>query len=165
MKTEPSEKSLITTFAWLLGVPVFALAAMFMFWMFGGIRWLETKVFPPQRPHFMPLNSIWIDGLPLPISWHHGWWFGCSQSPSGTTNYCRLVVANGAEVYAGEYLPCSSRSPIQEASIRLVPPDAQDLWLFRRGIDAPLGFLEGGDLLVPVAVWSECESIKAGLRH
>ena len=91
----------------LLGVAALVVAVL-LFWLAGGVRWLDTKAFPPRRPQDMPQNAVWIDAPPLPISWHHGWWFGCDLAPSGTANYCRLVMANGKEVYAGEYLPCKS---------------------------------------------------------
>jgi hypothetical protein len=59
--------------------------------LLGGIRWLDTKVFPPRRPKDMPRNDVWIDAPALPISWHHGWWFGYDTPSSGTAGYCRLV--------------------------------------------------------------------------
>jgi hypothetical protein len=84
------------------------LIALPVFWVSGGVTWLQTKVFPPRRPKDMPLNSVWINAPSLPISWHHGWWFGCEITQSGAANYCRLVDANGAhrlrwhvERYAG----------------------------------------------------------------
>jgi hypothetical protein len=96
--------------------------ALPFFWLFGGIRWLDTRVFPPRRPKNMPQNAIWIDAPALPISWHHGWWFGCSAPSSGTANQCRLVMPNGDEVYAGNYLPCGSKSVLPLSQIDLVPP-------------------------------------------
>jgi hypothetical protein len=162
VKADSADGSLLRALAWILGVPVFTLAAAFLFWISGGINWLDTKVFPPRRPAFMPVNSVWIDAPSLPISWHHGWWFGCGLSPSGTANYCRLILANGELVYGGEYLLCTNHSPMDEASIRLVPPPhGEDMWLFREGIMGPIGFLESGDLLVPVSVQDKCERIKA----
>src|SRR5437870_6868742 len=61
----------------------------------------------------MPQNAVWIDAPALPMSWNRGWWFGCDLSPSGTTNYCRLVTANGEEVYAGEYRSEEHTSELQ----------------------------------------------------
>src|SRR5882762_10031459 len=93
----------------LLITVVAVIVTFSIFWTFGGIYWLETRVFPPKRLANMPESSVWIDAPALPISWHHGWWFGCEMSSSGTANYCRLVMANGEEVYAGEYLPCGGK--------------------------------------------------------
>jgi hypothetical protein len=104
----------------LLAFAAVAVALTF-FWLFGGVRWLETTVFPPTRPRSMPQNAIWIDAPALPISWHHGWWFGCVAPSSGTANQCRLVTSNGEEVYAGGYLLCSSKSPLLASEIHLVP--------------------------------------------
>ena len=135
-----------------------------LFWMEGGLAWLQKAVFPPRRPRFMPVNSIWIDAPSLPISWHHGWWFGCGLSSSGATNYCRLVGADGQEIYAAEYLPCAGDSPIDETSVRLVaPPHSTDMWLFSEGHDDVVGFLADGDLLLPVAVRNKCGSVKSRL--
>ena len=135
-----------------------------LFWMEDGLAWLQKAVFPPRRPRFMPVNSIWIDAPSLPISWHHGWWFGCGLSSSGATNYCRLVGADGQEIYAAEYLPCAGDSPIDETSVRLVaPPHSTDMWLFSEGHDDVVGFLADGDLLLPVAVRNKCGSVKSRL--
>src|SRR5215469_12669863 len=76
----------------LLGLAVTA-AVLPIFWFAGGIRWLDTKVFPPRRPKDMPQNAVWIDAPALTISWHHGWWFGCDVAHSGDANRCRLVMA------------------------------------------------------------------------
>jgi hypothetical protein len=135
-----------------------------LFWVEGGCNWLQTKVFPPKRPRFMPVNSVWIDAPSLPISWHHGWWFGCGFYSSGT-NYCRLVGADGQQVYGGEYLPCDSNSPINDSDIRLVPPpDSSDMWLFSENSDAVVGFLADGDLLLPLSVRQKCSVLKTRLR-
>ena len=120
----------------ILGCIAVIVVAGPLFWIAGGVQWLDAKVFPPTRPGFMPVNSVWIEAPHLPISWHHGWWFGCGLSFSGAANYCRLVEADGQQVYGGEYLPCSGSSPIGEASVRLVtPPDSADMWLFGEETD------------------------------
>lgn len=136
-----------------------------LFWTAGGVQWLDTKVFPPTRPRFMPINSVWIEAPHLPIEWHHGSWFGCGVSSSGAANYCRLVAANGQEIYGGEYLPCSSSSPIVEPNIRLAtPPDSVDMWLFGEENDGVIGFLADGDILLPLSVRGKCNQVKARLR-
>ena len=141
------------------------LIAVFTFWMVGGLHWME-KAFPPKRPKFMPIGSVWIEGLPLPISWHHGWWFGCDLSSSGLANYCRLVLADGSPVYADEYLPCSSQTPIPEVNIHLVPPvDPAGMWLFRWKNDGVIGFLSDGDLLLPASMRENCGQVKARVAH
>jgi hypothetical protein len=145
---------------------VVAIIALPIFWLEGGMHWLDTKAFPPRRPRFMPVGSVWIDGLPLPISWHHGWWFGCALSSSGTADYCRLVGADGKLVYGGEYLSCSNHSPVDERSIHLMPPpDDVSMWLFGPKNDGVVGFLAGGDLLLPVSAQDKCEQVKTRLSR
>lgn len=137
--------------------------ALPFFWLFGGVRWLETRVFPPQRPKEMPQNAIWIDAPALPISWHHGWWFGCLMSSSGIANECRLVMPNGDEVYAGEYLPCSSKSQLLSSEIELVPPPQKvGMWVADKRLTtlAPIGALRNGDLLLPAVVIDRCDELK-----
>jgi hypothetical protein len=134
-----------------------------LFWLAGGVHWLDTKVFPPRRPKDMPQNSVWIDAPALPISWHHGWWFGCAPAPSGTADYCRLVMANGEEVYAGEYLPCESKGPFTISTHKLVPPpDDIDMWIADKRLAAlaPVGALNSGDLLLPVDVLDRCDKFR-----
>jgi hypothetical protein len=146
------------------GIVVLIVLAPF-FWMAGGVYWLDTKVFPPTRRRFMPANSVWIDAPALPISWHHGWWFGCGLSSSGAANYCRLVGADGQQVYGGEYLPCNSNSPISEESVRLVAPtDSFEMWLSGEGNDGVIGFLADGGVLLPLSVRGKCSQVKARLR-
>jgi hypothetical protein len=151
----------LSLFSKLLFALVALVVALPVFWFAGGIRWLDTAVFPPRRPKDMPQNAVWIDAPVLPISWHHGWWFGCDTSLSGTANYCRLVMANGSEVYAGEYLPCQDRSPLLPSDIDLVPP--VEMWIADKRLKelAPIGALRKGDLLVPVAVLDRCDELKA----
>ena len=135
-----------------------------LFWFAGGIRWLDTKVFPPRRPKDMPDNAVWIDAPALPISWHHGWWFGCDTPSSATANYCRLVMANGTEVYAGEYLDCKDRSPVPISKINLIPPPNQvGMWIADKRLSmlAPIGALREGDLLLPIAVLDRCDELKS----
>jgi len=141
------------------------IVALPLFLVEGGCNWLATSVFPPRRPRFMPVNSVWIDAPSLPISWHHGWWFGCGLSSSGNANYCRLVEAEGPLVYASEYLPCSTRSPMDENNIHLVPPpDGESMWLFGEGSDGVVGFLANGDLLLPVPTIEKCGNVKTQLH-
>ena len=146
----------------LLGL-VAILVVLPFFWVFGGIRWLDTQVFPPRRPKSMPENAVWIDAPALPISWHHGWWFGCEMSSSGTANYCRLVMANGEEVYAGEYLPCGGKSPMPVSTVELVPPpDSVEMWIADKRLPAlaPIGSLRNGNFLLPVVVLDRCDKFK-----
>jgi len=146
----------------LLGLAVIA-AALPIFWFAGGIRWLDTKVFPPRRPKDMPQNAVWIDAPALTISWHHGWWFGCDVAHSGDANRCRLVMANDQEVYAGEYLPCQTKTPLPVSTNELTaPPHSGAIWIADRRLGklAPVGVLRNGDLLLPVAVLDRCEEFK-----
>lgn len=143
------------------------LAALALFWLFGGISWLDTQVFPPRRPKNMPENAVWIDAPALPISWHHGWWFGCAMSSSGMANYCRLEMANGEEVYAGEYLPCDGKSPVPARSMHLVkPPHDVEMWIVDKRLTtlAPIGFLRSGDFLLPLVVLDRCDKFKDAHR-
>jgi hypothetical protein len=75
------------------------------------------------------------------------------------------VQANGQSVYGGDYLPCSSSSPIGEASIRLAPPpDSMDMWLSAEGEDGVIGFLADGDVLLPLPFRGKCNQVKARLH-
>jgi hypothetical protein len=150
--------------SFIFGTLSILVIAVPVFWVEGGCNWLQTKVFPPKRPRFMPVNSVWIDALSLPISWHRGSWFGCGVSSSGTTNYCRLVDAEGPLVFGSEYLPCSSRSPIDERNIHLLPPPhGASMWLFGEGNEGVIGFLADGDILLPVSATDKCGQVKARL--
>ena len=151
---------------WLLRVVALSVALLVglpLFWISGGNTWLDTKVLPPRLPKDMPQNSVWIDAPALPLSWHHGWWFGCEVTPSGTANFCRIVKANGEQVYAGDYLPCESKTPLPISTKDLVaPPDGDAIWITdtRLSTIAPVGTLRNGDLLLPVAVLDRCANFK-----
>jgi len=111
----------------------------------------------------MPKNVVWIDGLTLPVSSRHGWWFGCDLDPSGTAYYCRLVTASGEQVYAGEYLPCGVKSPVPLSTVELVPPPVNvGMWIEDRRLIAlaPIGALRNGDFLLPVATLDRCDEWK-----
>ena len=146
----------------LLGLAVIVVALP-LFWLGGGVSWLDKTVFPPRRPKDMPQNAIWIDAPALPISWHHGWWFGCDASESGKADYCRLVMADGSKVYAGEYLPCGGSSPLPMSGMNLVPPpDHLEMWIADKRLNtlAPIGFLKDGNILLPVAVLDRCDGMR-----
>src|SRR5215472_16680419 len=118
-----------TFFSKVLFALIALVVAFPLFWFAGGITWLDTRVFPPRRPKDMPKNAVWINAPALPISWHHGWWFGCEMASSQTSNYCRLVRNDGNEVYGGDYLPCRTSAAIPENEIHLVPPrDSAEMW-------------------------------------
>jgi hypothetical protein len=92
-----------------------------------------------------------------------GWWFGCDLTPSGTANRCRLVMANGEEVYAGEYLPCGSKVPLPVSTMELVPPPQNvEMWIADKRLKtlAPVGALQNGDLLLSVVVLDRCDKFK-----
>jgi hypothetical protein len=147
----------------LAAVFVALLVALPLFWVSGGVTWLETKVFPPRCPKDMPPNSVWIDAPSLPISWHRGWWFGCEVNQSGAANYCRFVDANGEQVYAGEYLPCVTKTPLPVSTNELIPPPHNEaIWIADKRLNtlAPVGALRNGDLLLPVVVLDRCEKFK-----
>jgi hypothetical protein len=155
---------------WVFRVAAFSVAllvALPLFWICGGNTWLDTKVFPPRLPKGMSQNSVWIDAPALPISWHHGWWFGCEVTQSGAANFCRFVRSDGEQVYAGEYLPCGSKIPIPLSTGDLVaPPDGDAIWITdtRLNTIAPVGTLRNGDLLLPVAVLDRCAKFKKAGR-
>ena len=87
------------------------------------------------------------------------------MASSGTANYCRLIRGDGEQVYAGEYLPCSTHVAIAEGNIRLVPPaDSSEMWLFRWHEDGIVGFLSDGDLLLPPSLQNKCEEVKERLH-
>jgi len=134
----------------------------FFFWLAGGVHWLDKDV-PPRRPSFMPANSVWIDAPSLPLSWHHGWSFGCGVSSSGTTNHCRLVLAGGTTVYEDDYLSCRTRAPVSENALKLIPPPhgSFNMWLFGEGSDGVAGFTQDSDILLPVGVIAKCDRVTA----
>jgi hypothetical protein len=150
----------------VLRLSLFLVAVIFgclLFWFFGGIAWLGTRVFPPKLPKDMPRNSVWIEAPALPISWHHGWWFGCGISQSGQANYCRLVGADDQQVYGGDYLSCASQSVVAPANLVLIPPNqSAQMWLTDKRLPemAPIAYLKNGDVLLPVAAIDRCEQVK-----
>jgi hypothetical protein len=147
----------------LLSIAALAVAVP-LFWIEGGCYWLQTRVIPPRRPRFMPLNSIWIEFPSLPVSWHRGAWFGCGLSHSGTANYCRLVGTDGELVYGGEYLSCATHSPIAEKDIHLVPPRSTgEAWLFTERSKGVVGLLADGEIMLPVTDIEHCAEIKGRL--
>jgi hypothetical protein len=109
----------------------------------------------------MPANSVWIDAPSLPLSWHHGWWFGCGVSLSGATNYCRLV-ADTRTIYGGEYLSCKTQAPVPEQALKLIaPPQGANMWLFRENVDGVAGYTKDGDILLPVGAIEQCDAVRA----
>jgi len=87
------------------------------------------------------------------------------MSSSGKANYCRLVMADGEEVYADQYLLCKSHLPIDEPAIHLVaPPDSFDMWLSAEGENGIIGFLADGNLLLPVNAQGKCDAVNVRLK-
>ena len=148
---------------WGLVVVAGLTSCAFFFWLGGGVHWLDKDVFPPRRPSFMPADSVWIDAPPLPLSWHHGWWFGCSLPPSGKTNNCRLV-GNGQTVFGGDYRSCRTQAAVPEQVLKLIPPPkGADMWLFAENADGVVGYTKDGDILLPVAAIDKCDAVRAKL--
>jgi hypothetical protein len=136
-----------------------ALCCTFVFWMSGGVRWLQSDVFPPRPPRDMPPTGVWIDAPPLPLSWHRGWWFGCRMAADGASDWCRLVGSDGI-VYEGQYLSCKSRMPVADSALKLIPPkDSADMWVFGENVDGVAGFLPDGDILLPKAALTKCSAV------
>jgi hypothetical protein len=138
----------------------YLLIAAPLLWLLGGLPWIE-EMFPPRRPKHMPTTAIWIEAPRLPISWHHGWWFGCDMASSGTANSCRLVTSDGKQVYADEYLSCNTHLAIAENNLHLLPPpDSVEMWLFYWHNEGVAGFLSDGDLLLPVSLRDKCGEVR-----
>ena len=141
-----------------------AIRGAIVFWIFGGLRWLETVAFPPARPSSMPANAVWIEGAGLPISWHHGSWLGCASDDSQHTTTCTMMShtapLNGGDglyhlVYEGLYLSCRSGEWVAASDLKLeAPPDTPEMYMYRPSFSypnpaAPIVFLTDGDVLVP----------------
>lgn len=76
-----------------------------------------------------------------------------------------MVEAVGPLVYGSEYLSCSSRSPIDEINIHLVPPPrGVGMWLFGEGSNGVAGFLANGDVLLPVSAINKCGQVQTRMH-
>jgi hypothetical protein len=141
---------------------IIATLVLLVFWLAGGVHWLNTRVFPPVKPAYMPANSIWIEGLALPISWHHGWWLGCSPRPDQTTYKCTLVSGRGEVVSDGAYVRCGGTPGDVDKSTEIVPPvELPKMWVANpKGELIPVAFLRDGGLLVPIDLPQTCEELK-----
>ncbi len=72
-------------------------------------------------------------------------------------------MANGEEVYAGEYLPCETKVPLMVSTEELAPPPHNvEMWIADKRLAqlAPVGALKSGDLLLPVDVLDRCDKFK-----
>ena len=147
----------------LLGITALVVGLPIL-WIEGGCYWLQTRVFQPRRPQFMPVNSVWIEAPSLPFSWHRGAWFGCGLSQSGTANYCRLAGTDGKLVCSGEYLSCATHSTVAEKDVHLVPPrDSGEAWVFTERSNCVVGLLADGEILLPATEMDRCAETKARL--
>jgi len=70
-------------------------------------------------------------------------------------------MPNGNEVYSGDYLPCSTRSPLSFSEIDLVPPP-DGMWIADKRVAQliPIGALRNGDFIVPVLIADRCDELK-----
>jgi hypothetical protein len=132
------------------------------------LRWWGLQ--PSFRPRGMPKDSIWIDAPALPISWHHGWWFGCWIDSDGHSNRCRLWGAglDNPKVFEGQYVSCENHSPVAVSELKLkAPPDSSDMWVGVTSdeIIGPAVFLQNGKYLVPVEAPQGCEELRKRLKH
>jgi hypothetical protein len=158
-----------------LAVGALSLIVLFIgaivFWIFGGVSWLETAVFPPIRPSNMPDNSVWIEGAGLPISWHHGSFLGCANDGSQETTTCVIMshtaLLNGGDGlyhldYQGPYLSCRSGKAVSESDLTLkAVADDPRMWIERPGKPypspaAPIVTLVNGDVLLPSDSMAKC---------
>jgi hypothetical protein len=152
--------SILQKLRWALTAVVGLMCFAFYFWLGGGIAWLDKDVFPPRRPSFMPANSVWIDAPANPLGWHNGWWFGCGLSPSGKTNYCRLV-SNKQTVFSGEYLSCRTRAAVPEQALKLIPPPkSAEMWVAVEHSLGVVGYAKDDDILLPVAAMDKCDVVR-----
>jgi hypothetical protein len=125
---------------------------------------------PSPRPGTMPADSVWIAAPSLPVSWHHGWWFGCWIDSDGHSNRCRLWTARFEKrvEFEGQYVSCQTHSPVPANELKLkAPVELTDMWVVvpTEKLFAPAAFLKNGNYLVPVDSIHGCEQVQQNLRN
>jgi hypothetical protein len=142
-------------------------------------RELEVGIFSPKHPPSLPADTIWIDAPPLPLTFAHGWWFGCEKR-GANFDRCILIGHNdrasggdgGNRVVSDEsYLSCKTQMPLETGAIRLRPPaTSENMWINeydsnKKWIDmAPVAFLQNGDILRPASEIYQCSKFSSATR-
>src|ERR1700744_2099644 len=99
----------------------YAILVLVLAGLYGGVKatwWWAGQ--PSRLPSSMPRDSVWIPGMPLPISWHRGWWFGCWIDTDGHSNRCRLY--DKQVLYDDLYVSCDDKAPVRPSELKLKPP-------------------------------------------
>jgi hypothetical protein len=157
-----------------------SIAVIFCLASFAIARELEVGIFSPKRPTSLPANTIWIDAPPLPLTFAHGWWFGCEKQ-NANFDRCILIGHNdrasggdgGNRVVSDEsYLSCKTQMPLDANDILLrSPATSENMWISKydtnkKWIDmAPVAFLQNGDILLPASEISQCSKFFGAKRQ
>jgi hypothetical protein len=124
----------------------------------GVLWWLGHK---PRRPRTVSSNALYVLPNNVPFTLHKtGYWLDCWFDEHANIDRCKLTDENGNGAFEDVFLPCVGQTPLPQRELVFNTLRTGSVWTLSpdKGINAPVVYLENGQLLLPQSLYAEAKS-------
>lgn len=115
----------------------------------------------PRRPRSVASNALFV--LPNNVSFtlhRTGYWLECWFDKQASVDRCRLTAENGTPAFEDVFLPCVGQTPLPQSELVMRSRWTGQVWTrsVNKGINAPIVYLQNGQVLLPQSFFAEAKS-------
>jgi len=114
----------------------------------------------PRRPRSVSSSAIFVLPNNVPFTLHRtGYWLDCWFDKQASVDRCKLTNEKGTESFEDVFLPCIGQTPLPQSELVLKPRWTGQVWTRSpdKEINAPVVYLEDGQVLLPRSFYSEAK--------
>jgi hypothetical protein len=122
------------------------------------VLWWEGHT--PRRPRSVSPNALFVLPNNVRFTLHKtGYWLDCWFDEQASVDRCRLTDEKGAGSFEDVFLPCIGQTPLPQSELVLKPRWTGQVWTRSpdKGINAPVVYLEDGQVLLPQSFYAEAK--------
>jgi hypothetical protein len=120
--------------------------------------WWEGHI--PRRPRNVSSDALFVLPNNVPFKLHKtGYWLGCWFDTQASVDRCKLTDEKGSESFEDVFLPCVGQTPLPQSELVLKRQWTGQVWTRSpdKGSNAPVVFLEDGQVLLPQSFYAEAK--------
>src|SRR6266852_3356081 len=124
----------------------------------GALWWVGHK---PRRPRTVSSNSLYVLPNNVPFTLHKtGYWLDCWFDERANVDRCKLTHEKGTGSFEDVFLPCVGQTPLLKRELVFNTLRTGSVWTLSpdKEINAPVVYLENGQLLLPQSLYAEAKS-------
>ncbi len=124
----------------------------------GALWWEGHK---PRRPRTVSSNALYVLPNNVPFTLHKtGYWLDCWFDERANVDRCKLTDEKGTGSFQDAFLPCVGQTPFPQRELVFNTLRTGSVWTLspeNKGINAPVVYLENGQLLLPQSLYAEAK--------